>query len=99
MVSFRAMGTFLKERPGVKPQSVKKEGFDGWIKCPSCSELVYKNELKKTFNCCPKCDHHYPLDLESRIGLLTDGDSFKELFTTVNPVDSLAFFDTASYSE
>ena len=93
------MGTFLKQRPGLKTQGSKKEGLDGWVKCPSCEELIYKNELKKTLNCCPKCDHHYRLSLGDRINLLTDKDSSNELFTHVKPVDSHEFVDTASYKE
>lgn len=99
MVLSASMGIFLKQRPNIKLQSVKKEGFDGWVKCPGCSELSYKTEIKKRLNCCPKCDHHYIYSLKERIDLLLDKDSFTELFTDVKPVDSLEFVDTASYKE
>ncbi len=99
MVSSASMGTFLKQRPNIKQQPLKKEGFDGWMKCPGCSDIVYKTEIAKNLNCCPKCDHHHKLSLKERIDLLIDKDSFVELFTHVKPIDSLGFVDTASYTE
>ena len=29
-----------------------------WIKCPSCETVLYKTDLEKNVNVCPKCSHH-----------------------------------------
>lgn len=91
------MGLFSRNQPKIKVQTTKKDGFSGWIKCSGCSELIHANELQQNLNCCPKCQYHYRLSLKKRIALLSDPDSFQELFTEIQPVDSLGFIDTESY--
>lgn len=93
------MGLFSRNRPKIKVQTTKKDGFSGWVKCSGCSELVHANELQQNLNCCPKCDYHYRLTLPQRIALLSDEGSFEELFTDIKPVDSLRFVDTEPYTE
>ena len=93
------MGLFSRNKPKIKIQTSKKDGFSGWIKCSGCSELIHATQLQQQFNCCPKCDYHYRLSLAQRIALLTDEGSPEELFTHIKPVDSLGFVDTESYRE
>ena len=93
------MGLFSRNKPKIKVQTVKKDGFSGWIKCSGCSELVHANELTQHLNCCPKCGYHYRLALAQRIELLSDTDTYEELFTHIKPVDSLGFVDTESYKD
>ena len=93
------MGLFSRNKPKIKIQTTKKDGFSGWIKCSGCSELVHANELAEHFNCCPKCNYHYRLALKQRIQLLADGDSFQELFTHIKSIDALHFVDTESYQK
>lgn len=92
------MGLFSKGKPNIKIQTVRKDGFSGWIKCSGCSELIHANELSAHCNCCPKCGYHYRLSLKQRIDLLSDEGTFVEQFTNIKPVDSLEFVDTESYS-
>jgi len=91
------MGLFSKVKPTIKVQTIKKDGFSGWIKCSGCSELIHANELGQHLNCCPKCGYHYRLSLKQRIDLLADAGTFVEKFTHIKPVDSLKFVDTESY--
>ncbi len=91
------MGLFSKLKPSIKVQTIKKDGFSGWIKCSGCSELIHATELGTKLNCCPKCDYHYRLSLKQRLDLLADEGSFNEYFTDIKPVDSLGFVDTESY--
>lgn len=93
------MGLFSRNKPKIKVQTTKKDGFSGWVKCSGCSELVHANELQQNLNCCPKCNYHYRLTLSQRISLLCDEETFQELFTDVKPVDSLQFVDTQPYTE
>lgn len=93
------MGLFSRAKPKIKIQTTKKDGFSGWLKCTHCNELIHSNELEKNMNCCPKCDYHYRLSVNERIESLADTDTFKELYTSIKPVDSLNFVDTEPYDE
>jgi acetyl-CoA carboxylase carboxyl transferase subunit beta len=93
------MGLFSRNKPKIKVQTAKKDGFSGWIKCSGCTELVHANELTQHLNCCPKCGYHYRLSLSQRIDLLSDEGTFQEQFTNVKPIDSLEFVDTESYKD
>ncbi len=93
------MGLFSRNKPKIKVQTAKKDGFSGWIKCSGCTELVHANELTQHLNCCPKCGYHYRLSLSQRIEMLSDEGTFLEQFTHVKPIDSLEFVDTESYKD
>ena len=93
------MGLFSRNKPKIKVQTTKKDGFSGWIKCSGCADLVHANELQQNLNCCPKCQYHYRLPLKQRIELLSDAGTFVELFTEIQAVDALSFVDTESYAE
>ncbi|MBJ7449381.1 MAG: acetyl-CoA carboxylase carboxyltransferase subunit beta [Parachlamydiales bacterium] len=93
------MRLFSREKPKIKIQTTKKDGFSGWLKCTHCTELIHTNEVEQNQNCCPKCDYHYRLSAEIRIKSLTDEDSFQELFTDLQPVDTLNFTDLEPYTK
>jgi len=93
------MGLFSRNKPKIKIQTTKKDGFSGWIKCSGCNELIHANELSQNLNCCPKCNYHYRLSLKQRIQLLADGGVFQELFSQIKSVDALDFIDTESYKK
>ncbi len=93
------MGLFSRDKPKIKTQTTKKDGFSGWLKCTHCSELIHVNELQQHGNCCPKCDYHYRLSADERIKSLADPDTFQELYGDLQPVDALQFVDTQSYPE
>jgi acetyl-CoA carboxylase carboxyl transferase subunit beta len=93
------MGLFSRSKPKIKVQTTKRDGFSGWLKCTHCNELIHANELQQNKNCCPKCDYHYRLSVNERIELLTDPDTFEELFSSLKPVDSLGFKDTEAYEK
>ncbi|MFV0339432.1 MAG: acetyl-CoA carboxylase, carboxyltransferase subunit beta [Parachlamydiaceae bacterium] len=93
------MGLFSRSKPKIKIQTTKRDGFSGWLKCTHCNELIHANELQQNFNCCPKCRYHYRLSVNERIALLADENSFQELFTNLEPIDSLHFVDSEPYSK
>jgi acetyl-CoA carboxylase carboxyl transferase subunit beta len=75
----------------------KKEIPEGlWEKCKKCDEIIYTKQRESNLNTCPRCGYHYPLTAQQRIDLLCDADSFKELFGSIEAVDSLKF---ESYAE
>lgn len=91
------MGLFSRDKPKIKIQTTKKDGFSGWLKCTHCNELIHTNELEQNQNCCPKCDYHYRLSVEERIKSLSDNDSFEPHFNNLQPIDPLNFVDTEPY--
>lgn len=93
------MGLFKRDKPKIKIQTSKRDGFSGWLKCTHCEELIHAQELGKNANCCPKCDYHYRLSVDDRIKSLTDENTFVPLFDSIRSVDALKFEDTESYPE
>lgn len=91
------MGLFSRDKPKIKIQTSKKDGFSGWLKCTHCTELIHTNELEQNQNCCPKCQYHYRLSTDERIKSLSDPGTFEPLFQNLQPVDVLKFVDTEPY--
>jgi acetyl-CoA carboxylase carboxyl transferase subunit beta len=92
------MGLFSRDKPKIKVQTSKKDGFSGWLKCTHCNELIHTNELERNFNCCPKCDYHYRLSADDRIKSLADAGTFQEFHKTLHSIDTLKFVDSEPYS-
>lgn len=93
------MGLFSWKKPRIKVQVSKPDGFTGWIKCSECHEMIHAKELQENLYLCPKCQFHYRLPLQERIALLTDKNSFQELFTHIQPTDPLKFKDQEAYKD
>jgi acetyl-CoA carboxylase carboxyl transferase subunit beta len=70
-----------------------------WAKCPKCSAPLYRPELEKNLNVCPKCDHHLRVGARHRLDIFLDPESRDELATEVQPVDRLKFKDVRKYKE
>lgn len=93
------MGLFSRDKPKIKIQTTKADGFSGWLKCTHCQEMIHANELTENCNCCPKCEYHYRLSASERIKSIADPKTFIAMFTDLAPVDALEFVDTESYPE
>jgi acetyl-CoA carboxylase carboxyl transferase subunit beta len=91
------MGLFSRNKPKIKVQTTKKDGYSGWVKCTHCNDMVHANELQQNLHCCPKCNYHYRLSATQRIQLLVDSGTFVEMFSEYRSVDPLQFVDTESY--
>lgn len=88
---------FSRQKPKIKIEASKKDGFSGWVKCSKCTEMIHGNELQENFNCCPKCNYHYRISAIQRIQLLADKGTFEEFDGELKPTDPLEFFDSESY--
>ncbi len=93
------MRLFSRDKPKIKVETVKADGFSGWLKCTHCQEMIHTKELMQNLNCCPKCDYHYRLSAVERIESLVDKDSFVEMFDELRSLDPLEFADTEKYTE
>ena len=64
-----------------------------WTKCTSCDQVLYREELKRHLEVCPKCGHHMRIDARERLLGLLDQDSVQELAAELEPKDILKFKD------
>ncbi len=77
----------------------KREIPDGlWLKCPSCNEIIFKQELEANAKVCPKCDFHFQMNRDERRDLLIDADTFEEWDPHHRSVDTLNFTGVGSYT-
>ncbi len=86
----------IKSTPGVRKTAVP-EGL--WVKCPACEAVLYRTDLEKNLEVCPKCAHHARVSARQRIDQLLDPEGRYEIGSEVLPVDSLKFKDTKKYTE
>lgn len=70
-----------------------------WIKCPSCETVLYKTDLEKNLNVCPKCDHHHRIGARARLDSFLDPEGRWEIGQEVMPIDALKFKDSKKYPQ
>ena len=86
-----------KIRTEASTKSTVPEGL--WCKCPSCNAILYKAELERNLDVCPKCSHHLRINARRRLSVFLDGGSLQEIGETLNPVDPLKFKDSKKYKD
>lgn len=70
-----------------------------WTKCTSCDSVLYRSELEKLLEVCPKCDHHMRIGSRARINSFLDADGREELGSEFEPQDILKFKDSKRYKD
>jgi acetyl-CoA carboxylase carboxyl transferase subunit beta len=70
-----------------------------WVKCPACETVLYKTDLEKNLNVCPKCDHHLRIGARARLDAFLDPEGRWEIGQEVVPVDALKFKDSKKYPQ
>ena len=70
-----------------------------WIKCPACDSVLYRADLEKNQNVCPKCAHHHRIGARARLNAFLDAEGRYEIGQEVPPVDALKFQDSKKYPE
>src|SRR5437867_3665739 len=93
------MAWFRKEKQPRQPVEQKRlkvpEGL--WTKCDSCGQIIYKKEIARNANVCPKCGYHFRISAGARLEALYDGGQYLEFDAGMVSVDPLGFSDTKSY--
>jgi len=94
------MAWFKKTRKPIASSTAEKpsrvpEGL--WIKCPGCTQLIYKKDLEESLNVCPKCTHHFRIGAAERLRALFDDGRYTEHFPNLISTDPLRFTDTKPY--
>lgn len=70
-----------------------------WSKCDSCGAILYRAELERNLEVCPKCTHHMRIPARRRLESFLDKDTFSEMDATLEPVDPLKFKDSKKYKD
>jgi acetyl-CoA carboxylase carboxyl transferase subunit beta len=80
-----------------RTESKVPEGL--WKKCGKCDAVLYRPELEKSLDVCPKCDHHMRIGARRRLDIFLDEAGREELAMDVVPKDRLKFKDVKKYKE
>ncbi len=70
-----------------------------WVKCDSCSNVLYHAELDRAQDVCIKCGHHMLITARKRLERLLDAGDQEEIGASVEPVDMLKFKDSKRYKD
>ncbi|HKQ97653.1 MAG TPA: acetyl-CoA carboxylase, carboxyltransferase subunit beta [Candidatus Polarisedimenticolia bacterium] len=70
-----------------------------WVKCNSCKEIIYKKEVLRNANVCPKCGYHFRISARERLASLFDEGRYQEVDTDIYSVDPLKFKDAKPYKD
>ncbi|NOQ80439.1 MAG: acetyl-CoA carboxylase carboxyltransferase subunit beta [Gammaproteobacteria bacterium] len=95
------MNWFTRLLPSINTDGASKKAVpEGlWDKCPACSAVLYRVELERNQEVCPKCDHHMRIRARKRLDNLFDEGTMIELSENLEPVDELKFKDTKKYKD
>jgi acetyl-CoA carboxylase carboxyl transferase subunit beta len=69
-----------------------------WLKCPSCSEMLFASDYAQNLSVCPRCDHHGRIGALERLTQLLD-PGFTILPTPRVKEDPLRFRDSKKYPD
>jgi len=86
----------IKRSPGAAKKAVP-EGL--WIKCEVCESVLYRADLEKSMNVCPKCAYHNRINARERLDVTLDAEGRYEIGSEVVPVDFLKFVDSRRYTD
>lgn len=70
-----------------------------WTKCEQCSAVLYRPELERNLEVCPKCDAHMRIGARRRLDLFLDEQGRSEIGADLQPVDALKFKDSKRYKD
>ena len=92
----KLMPSRIRTEAGDKKGSVP-EGL--WTKCDACNAVLYRAELERNLDVCPKCNHHMRMGARRRLENFLDEKSIEEIAANVSPVDILKFKDSKKYKD
>ena len=70
-----------------------------WHKCPACNAVLYRADLERNLEVCPKCDYHERLGGRKRLEMFLDEENREEIAENITPVDVLKFKDSKKYKD
>jgi len=81
---------------GVRKRAVP-EGL--WAKCAGCGAILYRAEMERNLDVCPKCAHHSRIGARRRLDLFLDPEPREEIGAELEPTDPLKFKDIKKYKD
>ncbi len=84
-------------KPEGKKRSSVPEGL--WKKCLKCDAVLYRPDLERNNEVCPKCDHHMRIGARRRLDIFLDAEGREEILSDIQPVDRLKFKDKRRYRD
>jgi acetyl-CoA carboxylase carboxyl transferase subunit beta len=88
------------------PSSIRTDGTSKravpeglWAKCPGCHAVLYKAELERNLEVCPKCGHHNRLSARRRLDSFLDPEPRDEIASNMESVDPFRFKDLKKYKD
>ena len=70
-----------------------------WRKCVKCDSVLYRPELERNLEVCPKCEHHMRISARRRLEFFLDKEDWEELHADIETVDKLRFKDSKKYKD
>ena len=70
-----------------------------WKKCPECTSPLYRPELERNLDVCPKCEHHMRIGARRRLDVFLDEQGRTEVAEDVVAIDRLKFRDVKKYKD
>lgn len=70
-----------------------------WSKCEACNAILYRAELERNLNVCPKCANHHRLRARQRLDFFLDPEPRTEIGAEIEPTDRLKFKDSKKYKD
>ena len=70
-----------------------------WDKCVSCGAVLYRSDLERNLQVCPKCNHHMRISARERIDSFLEENPREEIGQNVEPIDFLKFKDSKKYKD
>jgi acetyl-CoA carboxylase carboxyl transferase subunit beta len=70
-----------------------------WAKCPGCGAILYRAEMERNLDVCPKCAYHNRVGARRRLDVFLDAEPREELGADLEPADPLKFKDSKKYKD
>ncbi len=70
-----------------------------WMKCAACDAVLYRAELDRNLQVCPKCAHHMRIGARDRLENFLDADTWQEIGGNIEPEDPLKFRALKKYRD
>jgi len=70
-----------------------------WTKCQSCAAVLYRPELERNLQVCPKCSYHLRIGARTRLDQFLDPGERRDIAIELEPADPLKFRDSKKYKD
>ena len=91
------MNWLKRARKGIRTWRRKNIPEGLWRKCPSCGEILYRENLEKNLSVCANCGNHFRVSPDVYLEILFDKGSFTESDPDLSSSDPLNFKDRKKY--